>query len=209
MSSIILENVLQYCADDPGKVVAYFYFDFNETEKRSPESMVRSLICGLSQQCVKLPTSLEHLFSSCENGQRQPPLDSLLEVLRHTIQEFPQSYILLDALDECTDRAELTAILERMAGWKLDESHLLVTSRKEHDIQMSLESIIDTQNTICLESKLVDRDILTYVRQTLSTDKSLSKWQKDPVIREEIESALIKGAHGMYADTPISFEVLY
>lgn len=171
--------------------------------------MVRSLICGLSQQCVKIPTSLEHLFSSCEKGQRQPPLDSLLEVLRHTIQEFPQSYIILDALDECTDRAELTAILERMAGWNLDESHLLVTSRKEHDIQMSLESIIDTQNTICLESKLVDRDILTYVRHTLSTDKSLSKWQKDPAIREEIESALIKGAHGMYADTPISFEVLY
>jgi hypothetical protein len=209
LSSVILENVLQYCADDPGRIVAYFYFDFNDTEKRSPDSMVRSLICGLSQQCVKIPTSLEHLFSSCENGQRQPPLDSLLEVLYRTIQEFPQSYIILDALDECTDRAELTAILERMAGWNLDESHLLVTSRKEHDIQRSLESIIDTQNTICLESELVDRDILTYVRHTLSTDKSLSKWQKDPTIREEIESALIKGAHGMYAYAPISFQVLY
>jgi hypothetical protein len=96
-----------------------------------------------------------------------------------------------------------------MAGWKLDESHLLVTSRKEHDIQRSLESIIDTQNTICLESELVDRDILTYVRHTLSTDKGLCKWQKDPTIREEIESALIKGAHGMYAYAPISFQVLY
>jgi hypothetical protein len=96
-----------------------------------------------------------------------------------------------------------------MAGWKLDESHLLVTSRKEHDIQVSLESIIDTQNTICLESERVDRDILTYVRHTLSTDKSLSKWQKDPAIREEIESALIKGAHGMYAYIPSSFEVLH
>jgi hypothetical protein len=207
LSSIILENILQYCADDPGRVVAYFYFDFNDTEKRSPDSMVRSLICGLSQQCVKIPTSLEHLFSSCENGQQQPPLDSLLEVLRHTIQEFPQSYIILDALDECTDRAELTDILERMAGWNLDESHLLVTSRKEHDIQRSLESIVDTQNTICLESELVDRDILTYVRQTLSNDKGLRKWQKDPNIRDEIESALVKGAHGMYAYTLISLQV--
>jgi hypothetical protein len=113
-------------------------------------------------------------------------------------QEFPQSYIVLDALDECTDRAELMIILERMAGWKLDESHVLVTSRKERDIEISLESIVDTQNIICLQSELVDMDISTYVRQRLSDDKSLSKWQRDPDIRHEIETALMKGAHGMY-----------
>jgi hypothetical protein len=141
--------------------------------------MIRSLICELAQQCVKIPTSLEHLFSSCENGQRQPPLDSLLEVLHHTILEFPQSYIVLDALDECIDCAELTAILERIAGWKLDKLHLLVTSRTTHDIRRSLESIVDTQHNICLQKELVDRDILAYVRQTLSNDMSLSKWQKD------------------------------
>ena len=112
--------------------------------------------------------------------------------------EFPQSYIVLDALDECTDRAELMDILERIAGWKLEESHLLVTSRKERDIEISLERSVDDQNTICLQSKLVDKDILIYVRQRLSDDKSLSKWQKDPNIRYEIETALTKGACGMY-----------
>jgi hypothetical protein len=166
--------------------------------------MVRSLVSQLSQQCVKIPTTLETLFSSCENGQRQPSLDTLLEVMLYMMQEFPQSYIVLDALDECTDRAELITILERMAGWKLDESHLLATSRKERDIEISLESIVNTQNTICLQSKLVDRDIFTYVRQRLSDDKSLSKWQKDPDVRYEIETALMKGAHGMYVDPLVS-----
>lgn len=160
--------------------------------------MVRSLISQLSQQCVKIPTTLETLFSSCGSGQRQPSLDALLEVILSMTQEFPQSYIVLDALDECTDRAELMIILERMAGWKLNESHILVTSRKERDIEISLESIVDTQNIICLQSELVDMDISTYVRQRLSDDKSLSKWQRDPDIRHEIETALMKGAHGMY-----------
>jgi hypothetical protein len=100
---------LQYCADDPGKVVAYFYFDFNDTQKQSPELMIRSLVSQLSQRCVKIPTMLETLFSSCENGQRQPSLDGLLEVMHYMVQEFPQSYIVLDALDECTDRTELMA----------------------------------------------------------------------------------------------------
>ena len=199
MSSSILQNILQYCAGDPGKVVAYFYFDFNDAQKQSPELMVWSLISQLCQQCVKIPATLETLFSSCENGQRQPSLDALLEVMLYVMQEFPQSYIVLDALDEYTDRAELMAILERMAGWKLDQSHLLVTSRKERDIKISPESIVDIQNTICLQSELVDRDISTYVCQRLSDDKSLSKWQKDPDIRHEIETALMKGAHGMDA----------
>jgi hypothetical protein len=197
LSSTILQNILQYCADDPGKVVAYFYFDFNDTQKQSPELMVRSLVSQISQQCVKIPTTLETLFSSCENRQRQPSLDGLLEVMHYMIQEFPEIYIVLDALDECTNRTELMTILERIIGLKLKGSHLLVTSRKERDIESSLETIVDTQNVICLQSELVDRDISTYIRQRLSDDKSLSKWQKDPDIRHEIEMALVKGAQGM------------
>jgi hypothetical protein len=123
------------------------------------------------------------------------------------VQEFPQTYIVLDALDECTDRTELMAILERIAGLKLEGSHLLVTSRKERDIESSLETIVDTHNTICLQSELVDRDIRTYVRQRLSNDKSLSKWHKDPSIRHEIETALMKGAQGMYVYPLVSLKV--
>jgi hypothetical protein len=170
---------------------------------------VRSLISQLSQQCIKIPTSLETLFTSCETGQRQPSLDALLEVLHSMIEGFPQSYIILDALDECTDQAELLAILETIAKWKLNELHILVTSRKERDIETSLESIVDTHNIICLQGKLVDKDIFTYVHQRLSDDKSLAKWQKDPDIRLEIETALVKGAHGMQVFPIISFWVKY
>jgi hypothetical protein len=115
LSSIVLQSVLQHCDEDPGKVVAYFYFDFNDKQKQDPELMLRSLICRLSQQCVKIHTSLDTLFSSCENGQRQPSLDALLEVMQQMIQEFPQPYFVLDALDECSQRAELIDILVTIA----------------------------------------------------------------------------------------------
>ncbi|KAH7348517.1 hypothetical protein BKA65DRAFT_397574 [Rhexocercosporidium sp. MPI-PUGE-AT-0058] len=142
--------------------------------------MVRSLISQFSQQCVRTPTSLDSLFSSCGNGHRQPSLDALLEILRSLIQEFPQSYIVLDALDECADRLELMKILEGVAGWNLDGLHVLVTSRKEHEIERSLDTIVATQNIICLQSDVVDRDIVTYVRQRLSDDKNLMKWHENP-----------------------------
>jgi hypothetical protein len=190
--------VLQHCDDDPGKVVAYFYFDFNDVQKQNSELMLRSLIYQLSRQCVKIPVGLDTLFSSCESGQRQPSLDALLEAMQKMIEEFPQSYIILDALDECTDRAELMSIVDKISGWQTQNLHLLVTSRRERDIETSLEYFVDGQNIICLQSELLDKDIQICVRQRLSDDKSLSKWQKDPIIKQEIETALMQRACGMY-----------
>ncbi|KAF2488658.1 HET-domain-containing protein, partial [Lophium mytilinum] len=198
LSSTILQNVLQYCVDNNEKVVAYFFFDFNDAQKQVPELMIRSLISQLSQQCVKMPTALETFFASCQSKKQPPSLDDLLEVLHQMILVFPQSYLILDALDECADRAVLMDLLETMAGWRLYNLHVLVTSRKEHDIESSLESIVEKQNTICLETKLVDKDIQKYVRGRLRDDKSLRKWQKDPIMRREIEARLMEGAHGMF-----------
>ncbi|KAF2681949.1 hypothetical protein K458DRAFT_75668 [Lentithecium fluviatile CBS 122367] len=198
LSSTILENVLQHCNGDPGKVVTYFFFDFNDLQKQNPELMVRSLICQLSQQCVRIPTSLDTSFSSCENGQRQPSLYAPLEVLQQMMQEFPHVYIVLDALDECSEQAELTNILETMSAWQLQNSHTLLTSRRERDIERSLETFIRQQNILCLQSELVDGDVQKYVQQRLSDDKQLSRWGRHRALRQDIEAALMKGAQGMF-----------
>ncbi len=205
LSSAVIQDVLQHCDDDPGKVVAYFYFDFDDVEKQYPEAMVRSLICQLSYQCVEIPACLDLLFSACEDG-RQPSSDALLDVVQHMIQEFPQAYIILDALDECANEDALLTILETMAGWQLLNLRLLVTSRPEGDIEWSLEGFVPTQNMISLHTELFDEDIQKYVRERLSDDNSLPKWQRVPNIRREIEIAVTKGANGMYFGPPASPE---
>ena len=82
-----------------------------------------------------------------------------MDALQLMIQDLPQSYIVLDALDECTQRAELVEIFETMMGWKVPNLHLLVTSRREHDIESSLKGYVDPRNSICLQSEVVDQDI--------------------------------------------------
>ena len=161
-----------------------------------PELMVRSLISQLSQQHSEVPTALETLFTSCENGQRQPSVEALLDVLQQMIQEFSQSYIILDALDECNSRAELMdTILETIVGWRLENLHILVTSRKDRDIESSLQSFVNRPNTVCLQSESMDEDIITYIRQRLSNDSRFRVWPDD--IRQDIENALVRGAQGM------------
>jgi len=158
LSSTILENVYQYCDGDPGKVAVYFCFDFNDVEKQDSELMLRSLICQLSERCVHTPAGVDTFLSSCENS-RQPSRDALLELMQQVIQGLPQSYIILDALDECTDSAELMNILETISAWQLENLHLLLTSRRERDIESSLECFIEKKNIIGLQSQVVDKDI--------------------------------------------------
>ncbi|RYO53180.1 hypothetical protein AA0113_g9296, partial [Alternaria arborescens] len=198
LSSTIIEHLLQYCHDDTSMVMAYFYFDFNDTQKQDPELMLRSLLCQLLQSSVGILKGVDALFSSCENGKRQPPLHMLLEVTRQAMQEFTQVYVILDALDECTQRSELMDMLETVARWQLDNLHLLMTSRKERDIETCLESYVREEDTVCLQRDVVDQDIQRYVQQRLRDKKSLAKWTKDAAISQEVEDALMRGAHGMY-----------
>jgi hypothetical protein len=198
LSSTVIEHLLQHCHSDTRMVTAYFYFDFNDAQKQDPKLMLRSLLCQLVQRLVIIPKGVEALFSSCENGRREPPLHALLEVIRQAAREFTQVYLVLDALDECTQRSELMDVLEKVAGWQLNNLHLLMTSRKERDIESSLEDYIEEEDTLCLQRDIVDKDIQLYVQQRLSRDKSLAKWNKDLAVRQEIEAALMRGARGMY-----------
>ncbi|KAI4943376.1 hypothetical protein J4E91_009285 [Alternaria rosae] len=201
LSSTIIEHMLQQCDDDTSIVTTYFYFNFNDTQKQDPELMLRSLLYQLVQRSVVIPKGVDALFLSCENGQRKPSLHALLDVTRQVAQEFAQVYVILDALDECTQRLELTDILGTIARWQLNNLHLLITSRKERDIETSLESYVREKDAVCLQRDVVDKDIQRYVEQRLRDDKSLAKWNRDTTVRQEIEAALMGGARGILPRT--------
>lgn len=127
--------------------------------------MLRSLVCQLLQQSTKISASLETLFSSCGNRARSLSVQALLKVLEHITQKSPLVYIVLDALNECAQRGDLMDMLEMIARLHFQNLRLLFTSRREWDIESSLEEIVDLQNWVCLQSDIVDEDIQRYVRQ--------------------------------------------
>ena len=207
LSATVLEDVLQYCSSDSGKAVAYFYFDFKNPQKQSSELMIKSLVTQLCLQCTGFPSLLDSLFGSSNNGQLQPLVETLLDALRQMCEEFLATHIILDALDECSDREELMATIETVASWQLENLHVIVMSRKERDIESSLESLVATCTIIPLQSAVVDEDIRKYVCHRTSVDKRLKKWRNDET-RAEIEVSIMEGAHGMYVYSPIYYSQL-
>ena len=179
----------------PKSAVLYFYFDFNDAEKQRHEKMIRSLICQVFRYCGN--SLLENLYSSCSNGSRQPSEEALLDTLRQMMTFLEDIYIILDALDECEERDELLTDLEHMLSWGDANLHVLVTSRREQDIEEALKPLGDPRDIICIQSNLVNADIRTYVHDRLKTDQKLKRWQTKSEVQLEIENTLMEKAHGM------------
>lgn len=106
---------------------------------------------------------------------------------------FIKTYILLDALDECTDREDLLEFIETLTGWSIDSLHVLTTSRKKNDISLSLEPLVSCQ--LRIQSALVDADIRVYILERLANDRKLKRLPVE--IQKEIEVVLMRGAKGM------------
>jgi hypothetical protein len=202
LSSTIVGDVLHQCDSDPGLAVVYFYFDFNDTEKQCHDKMIRSLITYIHTQfslhCSSTPQALKLLFSSCRNGGQQPTVNALLTTLKQIIEEFNETFIILDALDECKERQDMLGDIEEIIKWKLGKLHMLVTSRREKGIEESLESLVDEQQKICIQSTLINDDICLYVHERLQTDKGLSRWRNQLKVQQEIEKTLLEKADGMF-----------
>lgn len=197
LSSTILEDLFESCQPQPGHVVAYFYFDFSDPQKQAAEAMVKSIITQLIRKCSTIPNVLDVLFSQYHRGSQQPSLEAYFEVLKDLIHDFPRVYLVLDALDECSNWTELTDILVSISKWRIETLHLLVTSRKERELERCLEDLVEEKYIIGLQSYIVDSDIQLYIRERLCSDKDLQKWRKSSDLQDEIENTLLEGSRGM------------
>jgi hypothetical protein len=107
---------------------------------------------------------------------------------------FQHVYIIIDALDECTQRQRLLCWIKEIISFKIHKLHLLATSRSEEDIAHCLQSLEIAE--VDMTSEAVDNDIQSYLDWMLHEDASLRKW--NAVMQNEIKFTLLNGANGMY-----------
>ena len=142
----------------------------------------------------KALVSLKQLFAAHDDGRSTPSRGSLLEAFRQAIVDVGLVYLVLDALDECTNRSILLQSLEECCRWDLPSLHITTTSRKKTDIEEYLKNLA-TYN-VCLGESVVDSDIRSFVQERIQKDSKLLIWPSE--IRTLIESTLLEGANGMY-----------
>ena len=180
--------------------MAYFYFDFRDTDKQSLHNVLPSLLTQLSTRSDSFCEILTRLFKSHDDGARKPNTKAMIECLKEMLALPSQGpiYIILDALDECPNtfgippaRRQVLDLLKDLVGLRLPDLHICVTSRPEHDIRAVLERL--TTRPVSLHDETgQQQDISSYVASFVLSDRRMRRWReedKDLVVKTLPEKA--------------------
>lgn len=193
LSSFIIEDLKQ---NSTKSTLLYFFFDFNDSNKQSFEKMLRSLISQAYYQCKSARKYLDQLYAAYDDGRKQPEIKSLIATFCSMMEVSKNARVLLDALDQCDIKLRKD-LLDWLVSLPTVKLHLILTSRKEYDIETALVKWIAAGSIVPILTDPVDEDIRTVIRFRLANDEGLQRWQSRKAVCEEIETKLMEKADGM------------
>ena len=168
-------------------LMAYFYFDFRESEKRHLRGLLSSLLFQLSAESDLCYQVLSRLYSNHSGGTQEPSKDALLQCLVEmlSVPGQPAIYIIIDALDECpnisgmpTAREEVLCCLEDLIELKLPNVHICVSSRAEVDIRQTLAPLAPLHISLHDEGGQ-NEDISSYTKAVVHSDRKMRRWREE------------------------------
>ena len=130
------------------------------------------------------------LYKSCGEIQ-QPSDEDLQNVLRQILDRFSHAYIMIDALDECTNREKTINWVKKLVLDKAANLHIVVTSRPERDIHEKFAAL-DPHSIDVGEANT--KEIVEYLK--LQMELKFTKY--DESTRTKIMSELEEHADGSY-----------
>ena len=128
-SSIIVDDLLSLQQTVPTPTpVAYFYFSHQDRLAQSPHVVLSCVLRQLLEQLPEIPTAVRSVYETTRTQGALPHFECerlVVEVLK----DLTQSYLVLDALDECSDehRGSLLRTLAQLG--QSQGARILITSR--------------------------------------------------------------------------------
>jgi hypothetical protein len=161
--------------------MAYFYFDFQDTNKQSRLDLLSSLLVQLSDLSDPCCDILTCLYEAHDNGAHRPSDIVLTQCLKEilTLPEQGPVYLILDALDECPSTSEIPStrrrvldLVKELVGLRLPNLHICVTSRPaEVDIKDAIEPL--AWHPVSLHSKSGQKEDISLSTSDLSSTLTL------------------------------------
>jgi hypothetical protein len=191
---VIIRDI-QSISDAGSAFLAYFYFDFKDTEKQDSRALLSSLLVQLSNQFDHFCDVLHRLYSEHQDGSQQPNNASLLRCLKDmfAIPGSQPVYLVMDALDECpndsgipSSREKVLMTVKELVELRHPNLRLCVTSRPEFDIRTALGPLATQQISLHDEGGQ-KQDINDYITSVVHLDGKMARWrdaEKDMVVEK-------------------------
>ena len=169
--------------------VVFHYFDFQDTSKQHADSLLRAVLAQLATRNSEALKRLRELHDKCTSS-REPSSYELLGAVARSLALSPKTFIVVDAVDECSDWR--TALKHLRALSKLPNVHLVAFSRRETDIERMLQ---DIAREIALTTASIDNDIAMYVKHRMESSDDMVIWT--PEDKQRVQDSLTAKADGM------------
>ncbi|OBT38813.1 hypothetical protein VE00_10966 [Pseudogymnoascus sp. WSF 3629] len=172
--------------------VAYIYCNYKRRETQSTTNLLAAILKQLVQECPLYGEPVATLHKQHADRRTRPPLDEIRAALNSVVNSYSKAYIIIDALDECTDsdgtRSELLTILRNLQT--ATNTSLMATSRFVTRIEQSF------QGSPMLEIRASDADVKRFVAGKMH---QLPKCvQRDHELHIETQEGIIRAVGGMF-----------
>ena len=175
-------------------------------EPRDSTAYIRLAIKQICRRIELFPSELQDSYKKHYRNHSEPSTEDLKAIFRAIAQKFSRMFLVLDALDECTQeqRGELCSFFFDIVAPKPGSKptgrstvKLFVTSRKEPDIERAFGK--RSFPTIEIEAAKVNDDIAVYTRAQINSRLADGRLTlKDMTLEDTILNALTVKAGGMY-----------
>ena len=183
--------------------MAYYYFDFRDTDKQNCRNMLLSLLSQLSAHSDLCCFILHRIYVTHKNGAHKPTDDVLVQCLKETLtlSNDRPTYIIMDALDECPNtfgmpspREVVLDFVKQLVELSLPNLRICITSRPEIDIRTIIQPLTTRRVSLHDETGQT-KDIVDYVSSVVRSDVRMGKWREED--QKLVIETLSKRADGM------------
>jgi ankyrin repeat domain-containing protein 50 len=194
----LLDSFEQYPNDE---ALAYFYCDRNESARQDPELVLSSFVrqLSISRKSDAIQHSLAQLYyEKRKNGFASGNLkiEESRDVLLQLVRIYPQTTLVLDALDECNkeSRAQLVDVLDILVAQSSRPVKIFISSRPDRDIRHRYELGPNVQ----INAMHNRDDIAKFVDDEINNN-SPEYWRNSLTsgLKMEIRKTLVDNAEGM------------
>ena len=189
--------------------VTFIYCNYKEP--RDSTAYIKLAVKQICRRMEFLPRELQESYKKHYKNHSQPSTEELKIIFRAIALKFNRMFLVLDALDECTQdqRKELCGFFSNIVASNSGSGDrkpastsrgivkLFVASRKEPDIERAFEG--ELFPTIEIEAAKVNDDIALYTEAQIESrvkDKSLRL--QNMMLKDKILTVLTAKAGGMY-----------
>ncbi|PKK46147.1 hypothetical protein CI102_8363, partial [Trichoderma harzianum] len=195
--------------------IAYLYLNFRRQSEQEPMHILSSLLRQLSRMDSTVHGSVQQLYKkhnpkegesrpTLKMSPTRPSLEEIVNALKQTIASYSRAYIIIDALDECTDSnlhrsnfmSEIFGLQTRLG------TNLFFTSRPIPQIKKYFEN----REYRTLEIRATDKDMRQYLDTNMPQLPSFIF--RATGLEEKIKLSIIEASKGMFLLTRLHLDSL-